>query len=172
MTAALAVAAVFAIYLRHDLDLSKNVYMEKIPDIFVESPDFTRVIKGKKWRVKAVDAESDSSSGMIKARSLDINIFETSTNRSSHINALQGTYSTNDEKMWFRDIDGIAFLGDRSVDFVASRADYDASIDVWFFSEGISASDDEIFVSGGVGKIEPSGVVSLGKGARVRWKIK
>jgi hypothetical protein len=169
---ALAVAAVFIIYLKQDLELSKNALREKLPDIVVERLDFARVIKGREWRVKAADAQSDSSSAVIKARSLDINVYEASTDRSSHINALQGVYSTDGEKMWFHGIDGVAFLGDRSVDFAAPRADYDASTDVWYFGEGISALDDEIFVSGGAGKIEPSGVLSLGKGARVRWKIK
>jgi hypothetical protein len=68
-------------------------------------------------------------------------------------------------------VGGRVFLGDRSVDFTASRADYDVSADVWFFAEGLAASDDKINITSGVANIDSSGVLSLGKGARVHWTI-
>ena len=165
-----AVAIAFVYFLIRDLGLSNNILDGNLPDIVVERLDFARVIKGKEWRVKALDAESRS--GMIKARSLDINVVEISTKKSSHIYATQGEYATATYKMWLHDVDGVAYLGDRSVDFSAPRADYDSSADVWFFSEGVSASDDRFSVTGRFGRIDPDGTIILGKGARVRWNIK
>jgi hypothetical protein len=170
ISAAVAVAVAFAYFLIRDLGLSNNILDGNLPDIVVERLDFARVIKGKEWRVKALDAESGS--GMIKARSLDINVVEIATKRSSHIYASQGEYATATYKMWLRDVDGVAYLGDRSVDFTAPRADYDSSADVWFFSEGVSANDGSVFVTGRFGRIGSDGVIILGKGARVRWNIK
>jgi hypothetical protein len=162
--------SVIALHLKHDLDLSKNILPNKLPDIMVENLDFARVINGKEWRMKASYAESGS--GMIKARSLDIDMYETTTKRNSRIYASWGEYSTKTEKMWFHDVEGVTFLGDSSVDFAASRADYDSSDDVWYFSEGITVSDDKVFVSGDIAKIDQFGVLSMGKGARVRWITK
>ena len=161
--------ALFIYFMIVDSDISRDLMAGDLPDIVVERIDFARVIKGREWRVRAMDAESGS--GMISARSLDISVLELDTKRGSRIYASRGEYSTAVDKMWLRDVDGIAWLGDRSVDFSAKRADYDSSSDVWFFSEGVSASDDRIFVTGGVAKIEPNGVLSLGKGARVCWDI-
>jgi hypothetical protein len=153
-----------------DSDFSRNLLEGNLPDIVVERVDFARVIKGREWRVKAVDAESEA--GVIKARSLDINVLEPDTKRGSQLYATRGEYSTSLDKMWLSDVDGVAWLGDRSVDFSAKRADYDSVADTWFFNEGVSASDDKIFVTGGIGKIEPNGVLNLGKGVRVRWDIR
>jgi len=164
-----AASALFIYFMIVDSDFTMDLIAGNLPDIVVERIDFARVIKGKEWRVKAVDAESGS--GMVSARSLDINVLELATKRWSQIYASRGEYSTTLDKMWLHDVDGVAWLGDRSVDFSAKRADYDSSADVWFFSEGISASDDRIFVTGGVAKIEPNGVLSLGKGARVHWDM-
>ena len=161
--------ALFIYFMIVDSDISRDMIAGNLPDIVVERVDFARVIRGREWRVKAVDAESES--GMINARSLDINVVELATKRETQIYASRGKYSTAMDKMWFQDVDGFACLGDRSVDFTAKRADYDSSSDIWFFSEGVSASDDRIFVTGGIGKIEPDGVLSLGKGVHVRWDI-
>ena len=164
-----AASALFIYFMIVDSDITRDLIAGNLPDIVVERVDFARVIKGKEWRVKAVDAESES--GVINARSLDINVVELATKKEAQVYASRGKYSMELDKMWLQDVDGIAWLGDRSVDFSAKRADYDSSADIWFFSEGVSASDDRIFVTGGVGKIEPDGILSLGKGVHVRWDI-
>ena len=165
-----AVSALFIYFMLVDSEISGNLMVADVPDIVVEHIDFARVIQGREWRVKAVDAESKS--GMISVRSLDINVLEPDTKRGSQIYASGGEYSTEEYKMWLRDVDGIVWLGDRSVSFSAKRADYDSSTDVWYFSEGVSAGDEEIFVTGGVAKIEPNGILSLGKGVRVNWNLR
>ena len=162
-----AASALFIYFMLIDSNVSRDLIAGNLPDIVVERIDFARVIQGREWRVKAVDAESQS--GMISARSLDISVLEPDTKRGSQIYASGGEYSTAEYKMWLRDVDGIIWLEDRSVDFSAKRADYDSSADVWYFSEGISASDERIFVTGGVARIEPNGILNLGKGVRVRW---
>ena len=162
-------SALFIYFMLIDSNISVNLNAVDLPDIVVEQVDFVRIINGREWRVKAIDAESKS--GMISARSLDINVLEPDTKRGSQIYASGGEYSTTDDKMWLRDVDGIIFLEDRSVDIYAKRADYDSSEDVWYFSEGIAASDDRIFVTGGVARLETDGILSLGKGARVRWEL-
>ena len=162
-----AALALFIYFMHIDSDISRNLTADDLPDIVVEHIDFARVIRGREWRVKAADAESKS--GMISARSLDISVLELDTKRGSQIYASGGEYSTADDNMWLRGVDGFVWLGGSSVDFSAKRADYDSSADVWYFSEGVSASDGRIFVTGGVAKMEPNGILSLGKGARVRW---
>ena len=162
-----AASALFIYFMVVDSDISRNLMAGDLPDIVVERIDFARVIKGREWRVQAVDAESKS--GMISARSLAINVLEPDTKKGAQIYASGGEYSTTENKMWLRDVDGIVWLGDRSVDFYAKRADYDSEADMWYFSEGITANDDRIFVTGGVARIEPDGVLNLGKGVHVRW---
>ena len=164
-----AASALFIYFMLVDSDISRDLIAGNIPDIVVERIDFARVINGREWRMEAADAESKS--GMVSARSLDINVFEIASKRGAQIYASRGDYSTAMDKMWLRDVEGFLWLEDRNVAFLAKRADYDSSVDVWFFSEGISASDDKIFVTGGVAKIEPDGALSLGKGARVRWDL-
>jgi len=154
-------------YLRHDLSLPYGILPNKLPDIYVENIDFARTIKGREWHVLAVDAESES--GLIKARSMDVNMREISTDKSAHIESVRGEYSQDDSKMWLWEVDGQVFWGDRIVDISSPRADYDATADVWFFPDGLSASDDKIYVTGGVANIDALGVLSIGKGARVHW---
>lgn len=151
-----------------DLGIAMDSSGVRLPDIVVERLNFARVIKGREWRVKADGAESES--GVIRARSLDVSVREISSGRSSNLRAASGEYATENYKMWLREVYGVASFGGRSVDFSAPRVDYDASADVWFFSGGISASDDKIFVTGGLGRVGANGVLSLGKGVRVRWR--
>jgi hypothetical protein len=68
-----------------DLALPYAVLTQKLPDIVVEHLDFARTIKGREWRVKATNAESESN--VIKAHFMDINVFEATTKRSAHITA-------------------------------------------------------------------------------------
>ena len=163
-----SLAALFAHYLIQDLGIARVGSGVRLPDIVVERLDFARVIKGREWRVRADGAESES--GVIRARSLDVDVREISSGRSARLSAASGEYATENYKMWLREVRGVADVGDRSVDFAAPMADYDASADAWFFSGGVSASDDRIFVTGGLGRIDPNGVLSLGKGVRVRWR--
>ena len=162
-----AASALLIYFMIVDSDIPMDLTARDLPEIAVEHIDFARMVKGREWRVKAVGAESKS--GMISARSLDISVLEPDTKRGSQMYASSGEYSTDEGKMWLNDVSGIVLLGDRSVDFSANRADYDSAEDVWYFSEGISASDGMVFVTGGVAKIESNGALSLGKGARVLW---
>ncbi|MDR1966307.1 MAG: hypothetical protein LBQ36_06315, partial [Synergistaceae bacterium] len=74
LLAVLAVGILIGVYLKNDLDLAKYAMLQKLPDITVERLDFARVIQEKEWHIKALDAESES--GMIRARSLDIEVTE------------------------------------------------------------------------------------------------
>lgn len=163
--------ALFSYYLFRDLNLAKNILDGNLPDVVVERLDFARVIKGREWRVRAASAESEGASGTIRARSMDVSVLEAKTGRASRVYAAEGEYSTKTDKMWLRRVSGTAFLSDRSVDFAAPRADYDVSSDVWYFADGISASDGSVSVTGGTARIDPDGILNVGKGARVRWKI-
>jgi hypothetical protein len=154
--------------MERDLALENSPSTDRLPDIIVERPDFTRSINGREWRVKAAEAESES--GVISARSLDIDVYEESTKRNSRVWAQRGKFERESSKAWLWDVDGVVILEDRSVDFIAPRIDYDASSDIWFFGEGISASDDKVHVEGGTAKIDSLGVLTLGKGARIHWK--
>lgn len=154
--------------MRRDLGLADRAARERLPEVVVESLDFRRSVNGREWRVRA--AEADSESGVISARSIDIDVYETATKRNSRVWAKRGEFAGEHSKVWLWDVDGFVFLGDRSVDFAAPRADYDTSADVWFFGEGVSASDDKFSVWGGTGTICPSGTLNLGKGARIHWK--
>jgi hypothetical protein len=160
---------VMVMYLRRDLALPHTALLRKLPDIVVEHLDFARTIKSRDWRVSATDAESDS--GMIRARSLDIKVTDRETKRIAHISAGRGEFSRESSNIWLWGVLGRVFLGERRVDFSASRADYNSSSDAWFFADGLSASDDKISVTGGVASINSSGVLSIGKGARARWTI-
>ncbi|MDR1650204.1 MAG: hypothetical protein LBR87_00285 [Synergistaceae bacterium] len=165
----LSVFAMMLVFLKRDLDLPAMVPLSTLPDIMVENLDFARTINGRRWRVKAAGAESQS--GVIKARSMDVSVFEAATGRNASMEAKRGEYSEESSKMWLWEVGGQVFLEDRIVDFTAPRADYDSASDVWFFSEGLSASDDRISVFGGAAKIGSDGVLSLGKGARALWSI-
>ncbi|MDR1137555.1 MAG: hypothetical protein LBK91_04455 [Synergistaceae bacterium] len=154
--------------MKHDLDLANKSPTEKLPEIVVERLDFTRAVNGREWHVEAMEADSESN--VIKARSIDINVYEAATKRSSRVLAKRGEFARAHSKVWLWDVDGMVFMEDRSVDFFAARADYDTSSDIWFFGEGISASDDRVHVKGGTAKIDSSGVLTLGKGARIHWK--
>ena len=165
---AVAAAAAAGVYMKRDLDLANGTSRSKLPDIIVERLDFTRDINGREWRVKI--AEGESESGVIKARSIDIDVREAAAKRSSRVLAERGKFAPENSKVWLWNIDGVVSLEDRSVDFIAARADYDTSSDIWFFSEGISVSDDKVHVEGGTAKIDSSGILNLGKGARIHWK--
>jgi hypothetical protein len=165
---AAAAAVMMGIYMKRDLDLADSASRSKLPDIIVERLDFTRVINGREWRVKTAEAESES--GVINARSIDIDVYEAAAKRSSRILAKRGKFAPENSKVWLWDIGGVVLLEDRSVDFIAARADYDTSSDIWFFGEGISVSDDKVHVEGGTAKIDSSRVLNLGKGARIHWK--
>jgi hypothetical protein len=161
-------AAVMGVYMKRDIDLENRAPRNKLPDIIVERLDFTRAINGRVWRVKTEEAESESD--VISARSIDINVYEEVSKRSSHVLARRGKFARKSSKVWLWEVDGVVLLEDRSVDFIAARANYDTSSDIWFFDEGISASDDKIHVESGTAKIDSSGVLNLGKGARIHWK--
>jgi hypothetical protein len=165
---AAAAAAVMGIYMKRDIDLANSAPRRKMPDIIVERLDFTRAINGREWRVKTAEAESES--GVINARSIDINVYEEASKRSSRVLAKSGKFAGESSKVWLWGVDGMVLLEDRSVDFFAARADYDTSSDIWFFGEGISASDDKVHVEGGTAKIDSSGILNLSKGARIHWK--
>jgi hypothetical protein len=156
--------------MKRDLDLERSASRSRLPDIIVERLDFTRAINGREWHVKTAEAESES--GVINARSIDIDVYETATKRRSLASAKQGKFARESSKVWLWEVGGVVLLEDRSVDFIAARADYDTSSDIWFFGEGISASDDKVHVEGGTAKIDSSGVLNLGKGARIHWNTK
>jgi hypothetical protein len=161
--------ALIGVYMKRDLDLPWNVFGNKLPPIMVERLHFARRIKGREWRVSAENAESEGDA--VRASSIDIRVSDIDTGRSVDIGARRGYFDLEADKMWLYDIAGIVYQGDGSVDFAAPRADYDMTEDMWFFSEGVSASDDKIHVTGRIGKIDSSGVVSLGKGVHVTWKL-
>jgi hypothetical protein len=165
---AVIAVAVMSIYMKRDLALPDSVPGGKLPDIIVERLDFARVINGREWRVKT--AEADSESGVINARSIDINVYEAPAKRNSRLRARHGKFARGGSKVWLWDVDGVILFEGRSVDFFAERADYDTSSDIWFFGGGISVSDDKVHVEGGTAKIDSSGVLNLGKGARIHWK--
>ncbi|MDR1966905.1 MAG: hypothetical protein LBQ36_09355, partial [Synergistaceae bacterium] len=135
-----------------------------------ERLDFARVIQEKEWHIKALDAESES--GMIRARSLDIEVTEPTEKRSGQMVARSGEFSQDTSKLWLKEISGTIFLDGKSIDIAAPRADYDVSSDVWYFSEGLAMSDDRAFVSGRSAKIDASGVLTMGKGVLAHWIVK
>ena len=157
------------LYMQRDLALSGDPSGGKLPPIMVEHPDFVRRINGREWHVRAENAESEGDA--VRASSIDIRVSEINAAQSADINAHKGSFDLEGDKMWLYEVTGTVYLSDGSIDIAAPRADYDMSKDVWFFSEGVSASDDKIHVSGRVGRIDPSGAVILGKGARAGWKL-
>ncbi|MDR1580235.1 MAG: hypothetical protein LBS35_07745 [Synergistaceae bacterium] len=161
--------ALIGVYLKRDLALTGDVFRNKLPPMMVERLEFARRINGMEWHIKAENAESDGET--VRASSIDIKAADIDASRSADVYAARGAFDLVSDKMWLYNIAGIVYLSGGSIDIAASRADYDMSDDVWFFSEGISASDGKIHVTGRVGKIESSGVVTLGKGVHASWQL-
>jgi hypothetical protein len=158
------------VYMRRDLALTGDALRKRLPPIMVEHLDFARRINGREWRVKAENAESEGD--IVKGTSLDISVSDVRAKKSADVSAAKGVFNIDAGKMWLYGITGVVCLSDGSIDIVASRADYDVSEDIWFFSEGISASDDKIHVTGNMGKVDSTGLISLGKGVYASWKLK
>jgi hypothetical protein len=160
--------AIAGVYMRRDLALTGGMF-GRMPPIMVERLEFARRINGREWHVRAENAESEEDA--VRASSIDISVSDIDVARSADAYAQSGVFDLQTDKMWFYGIAGIVYLSGGSIDFAAPRADYAMTDDVWFFSEGVSASDDKIHVTGQMGKVDSSGAVSLGKGARVTWKL-
>jgi hypothetical protein len=159
---------IVGVYMKHDLALTGGMF-GKMPPVMVERLEFIRVINGREWHVRAENAESDGD--IARGSSIDIKVSDIDTGRSSDASASRGAFDLESGKMWLYDVAGIVYLSDGSIDFAAPRADYDKTEDVWFLSEGVSASDDKIHVTGRIGKVDSSGAVSLGKGVHAIWKL-
>jgi hypothetical protein len=155
--------------MKRDLALTGDLFRNKLPPVMVERLDFARRINGREWRVRAQNAESDGD--IVRASSIDITVSEIDGARSADVNAHSGVFDMEGRKMRLYEIAGVAYLSGGSIDIAAPRADYDMSDDVWFFNEGVSASDDKIHVTGRMAKVDASGVVNLGKGVRATWKL-
>jgi Tfp pilus assembly protein PilZ len=166
---AILLIVLVGVYMRLDLALTGDALRKRLPPIMIEHLDFARRINGREWRVKAEKAESEGD--VVRGASIDINVSDLRAERSADVSATSGIFDMDAGKMWFYGIAGVVYLNNGSIDIAASRADYDVSDDVWFFSDGISASDDKIHVTGRVGRIDPSGLVSLGKGVYASWKL-
>jgi hypothetical protein len=156
------------VYMRRDLALTGGMF-GRMPPLMAERLEFVRRINGREWHVRAENAESEGDA--VRASSIDIRVLDLNVARSADVYAQRGAFDLETDKMWLYGIAGIAYLSGGSVDFAAARADYDMTEDVWFFSEGVSASDDKIHVTAQMGKVDASGTVSLGKGAHVTWKL-
>jgi hypothetical protein len=157
------------VYMKRDLALTGDAFRKKLPPIMVEHLDFARRINGREWHVKAENAESEGDA--IRASSLDISVSDMNAERSADVNAARGDFDLDNDKMRLYGIAGTVYLSGGSIDFAAPRADYDVSEDIWFFNEGVSASDDKISVTGRVGRVDSLGVVSLGKGVHASWNL-
>ena len=154
--------------LRRDLALTGG-WSKKLPPMMVERLEFNRRINNRQWHVKAENAESEKET--IRASSIDIEVTDVDTARSANVSAARGVFDLDVDKMWLYEIAGIVYLSSGSIDITAPRADYDMSEDMWYFGDGVSASDDKIHVTGRVARVDSSGVVSLGKGVRASWQL-
>ena len=152
-----------------DLGLTGDASRGKLPPVMVEHLEFVRRINGREWHVRAENAESEEDA--IRASSLDIKVSDVKAARSADVKARRGVFDMETNKMWLFGVAGVVYLSNGGVDIAAPRADYDVSEDVWYFSEGVSASDDKIYVTSRVGRVDSSGVVSLGKGVQASWKL-
>ncbi|MDR0764498.1 MAG: hypothetical protein LBE65_02775 [Synergistaceae bacterium] len=166
--ATVSLIALAGVYMKRDLALTGDAFGDKLPPIMAENLNFARRINGREWRVSAENAESEG--GIVRASSIAVSVSDTDASRSADVNARVGAFDLESDRMWLREIAGTVYLSDGSVDISAPRADYDMSGDVWFFSEGVSASDDKIHVTGRAARID-SGAVTLGNGARVTWQL-
>jgi lipopolysaccharide assembly outer membrane protein LptD (OstA) len=155
--------------MRRDLMTNVDEWRKKLPPIMVEHLDFARVINGREWHVIAANAESEGDT--IRASSIDVSVSDMRAEKSADVSAARGAFDMENDKMRLYEIAGIVHLSDGSMDIAAPRVDYDMSEDIWYFSEGVSASDDKLYVTGRAGKVDSLGVVSLGKGVRVSWKL-
>ena len=172
IVAAISVAAavLLVFYFWRDLNLSRTVDLEKLPDVIVEDLTFDRTIDGKDWNIKATRAEHRQ--GLITASDLDIHVKEPASGRSSHVMARSGDFTQESGNLSLTSVDGIASLGDRSVDWRAPVASYDSSLDLWTFERGIVARDRSAVVSGEYATITSGNIFKIEKGAEARWNVK
>jgi hypothetical protein len=162
-----ALLGVIAFYFWHDLNLPYDTILRHLPDIVVENLDFRRTIGSRDVRLLARAAERES--GVIRATDITINVFEFDTGREMSVRAALGEFPEESTMIEIRSMDGSIYIGDRSVDISAPAATYERSDDTWSFREGVEFHDDDIFISGGDAAITSEGIISLEKGARVRW---
>jgi hypothetical protein len=150
------------------MNLRPRVKFEDLPDVLVENLDFMRTIGNREWRLRAVSAENDS--GLIKVKGMYVNVREPDSLREIAINAADGEFMEGASSFGARSVDGVVFLGDRSMDISAPTVSYDSLADMWSFEDGVELWDDDSFIRGGRAALASGGVLSLDKGAYARWK--
>ena len=172
IVAAISVAAValLVFYFWRDLNLSRTVDLEKLPDVVVEDLTFDRTMGGKDWNIKATRAEHRQ--GVITASYLDIRVTEPSVDRSSHMTARSGEFTRESGNLELVSVEGSALLEKRSVDWRAPVASYDSSLDLWTFERGLVAHDESAVVSGEFATITSGNIFKIEKGAEARWNVK
>jgi hypothetical protein len=163
----IAIVGVIAFYFWRDLNLPYRTIFKHLPDIVVKNLDFRRTIGSRDVRMSAGAAERES--GVIRATDITINVTELDTGRKTSLRAASGEFPEEFSTLEIRSIDGFIFTGDRSVDISAPAAFYERSADLWTFREGVKLHDDDIFISGGFAAITREGIISLEKGASLRW---
>jgi hypothetical protein len=157
-----------AFYLWRDLNLSDEAGgLRRLPDIEVENLDFRRTIESRDWRLQARSAERDS--GLTRASDMTITVKDLDSENSTLLRAATGEFS-EEGVFEIRSLDGVLFFDDRSMEVTAPAAIYERSTDIWSFNEGIDLRDEKTFITGGTASISNEGVLSLRKGAIVRWR--
>lgn len=158
---------VFSWFFWQDLKLDGGS-IAALPDIVVENVDIKRDIEGRKWHIVARTAAHQQ--GVLQAKSIDLHIVETETNRETNVHAASGDFTQESSKMILFEIDGVLLEQDRSIDMKAPVASYDATAGDWFFPGGLELQDHEIYLKGQTAAIDPQGIFKLEKGARAKWK--
>jgi hypothetical protein len=167
----LALAAVLALafYIRRDMNLMPGPASLGMPDVSVENLDFRRATGGRNWHIRAAKAEHDS--GMIRAFEIEVDVSDVSSDRSMSLRAQSGEFAERDYSLDLRSLDGTLFQDGRSMDVLAPQANYERSLDVWRFEQGVELWDDKSYINGGAASIAGDGVLSIRKGAYVSWTV-
>jgi hypothetical protein len=167
VVAALVLALAF--YIRRDMNLKPPFALSGLPDVSVENLDFRRAAGGRNWHLRAARAEHGS--GRIRAFEMEIDVSEASSDRSMYLRARSGEFAERDYFLEARSLDGKIFVDGRSIDVQAPRANYEKSLDLWRFDEGVELWDDKSYIRGGAASITSDGAFAIRKGAYVSWAV-
>jgi hypothetical protein len=140
---------------------------DALPDVSVENLDFRRTTDGKSWHIRAARAEH--ASGLIRAYGMEVDVSEEGSGRSMSMRAQRGEFAERDYSLELRSLDGTLFQGGRSMDVLAPLANYERSLDIWRFDQGIELWDDKSYIRGGAASIASDGALAIQKGAYVSW---
>lgn len=160
----IAGSALFFLWRDLNLDSIKNA---PLPDVVVENIELNRTIKGNQWKLKSPRVEHKD--GIVYGDSMDVTIKGPAT-RVTHITAQKGQFTRENSDLKLQQATGEMKENNKKYNMTAGGVFYEASPDIWHFSDGVALSSDNIAVYGKNGTYNPnSGLCRITDGGKVIW---